>query len=157
MFLVPGQNHHAALVAFAFALRLDPAVRCQRHVHDATLTWRHGVESRRPAAASDTSCRSAGQSAEHVCSSLPVVLNVHNYERLASQLPADNHSHQELQRLQGLTAAANQETGVLALDLENERAVLGVISHICFGNYAHCCQEVIQNLGNQLLCLGVRL
>ncbi len=59
--------------------------------------------------------------------------------------------------MQCLAAPADQQSGVLALDLKDERAILGVITNICLGHDSHSGKEVVEHLGDKLLCLSVAL
>ena len=126
-------------------------------MHYAPLARRHWVQGRGASAACDASRCPAGESSKHVCPALPVVFDIDHNVRLTAKLAAHDHADKELQRLQCLAAPADQQTGVLTLDLEHKRAVFGVVSYIGLCDDSHGGEEVVEDLGDKLLCLFVPL
>jgi hypothetical protein len=126
-------------------------------VHDAPFTRRHWVErTGTPTAGNAPGC-AAGEAAEHVRSTLPIILDVDDDERFAAKLSADDHADQELERLKRLAAPSDEQSCIVTLDLEDERAVFGVITNIGLRNDAHGGQEVVDHLCDKLFRLGIAL
>ena len=153
--LVPGQNHYPPAVALAFALSTDPWVVGQRHVHHPALCRRHRFKRRRAARRSDPSRGPAGKVLQHIRTPLPVVLHVQDDVRLPAELTTDDHSHQELQGMERLTAAADQETSIRTFDFEYKRTAFAFFTHVGFCMYPQGCKEVLEEIADGLLGLLV--
>ena len=152
---VPGQNHDPAAVALALAFGANAGVVGQGHVHNPAFGWGHRLERRRTTGRSDPARGPAGEVLKHVRAPLPIVLNVKDDVRLAPELAAHDHPHQELEGVERLAAASDQETRVRALDFEHQRATLAFFPHVGFRMDSQGREEVVEECAHGLFGLFV--
>ena len=153
--LVPGQNHYPAAVALALALGADTGVVGERHVHHPAFGRRHRFERRCATGRGDPARGPAGQVLKHVCAPLPVVLHVEDDVRLAAELAAHDHPHKELQGVERLAAAPDQQSCVRAFDFEHQRATLAFFPHIGLRMDSQCREEVVEERADGLFGLFI--
>lgn len=149
--LICREDYYPALVSFAFGLCPHVGVSGERHMDDAALCRGHRLEAIFAPTGCDTPRRSASQPPQHLETTLPVVLDVDNHKRLSAQLAACDHANEELEGLKRFAASSDQQTCVLAFDLENQRTIFIVVTDVRIGNDTHCTEEVVEKFRDKLL------
>ena len=142
--LINWEDHYPALVSFTFRLCPHVGVSGERHVDDAAFRRRHRFEAVLAPARRHAPGGAAREPAQHLDAAFPVVLDIDNHVRLPAQLAARDHANEELERLKRFPASTDQQTCVLAFDLENHRTVFVVVADVRVGNNTHCTEEVIE-------------
>ena len=127
----------------------DVGIVGESQVDDTTLVGRHGFESNRPSAVGDSLGNPAGQIAERVVATLLVARNVHEQVHAVAHPLGADEAHDKLKRAQRLAPPSYQQTGVLAVDLDDGAVHLLVVClfEVDGGQYVHSLYEVFQNLG----------
>ena len=129
--------------------RSDVRIVRERQVDDASLVRRHGLKGNRPSAVRDSLGDPTCQVSQRVVAALLVSRHVHEQvDALAHPLGADEADY-ELESAQRLAPTTDQQSGVLAVDLDDGAVDLLVVRllEVDGGQYVHSLNEVFQNLG----------
>ena len=111
-------HHNLASISLARTGGAHIRVVRQRHVDDAALAGRHGLEGDGATAGRDAPGDALGQNGERLVASLLVASNVHEEVHPVSELPSGHVADQELESAKRLPAAADEEPRVIAVDIE---------------------------------------
>ena len=91
-------------------------------MHDSPFVGRHGFEADGVSGVHDPLRNAAGHVGQSLVSSLLVAFDIHLKVRVDAQLLADHVLDQELERFQGFAPAADEQPGIVALDIERRAA-----------------------------------
>ena len=144
----PRENDDLSSLALAGALGLHVGAVRQREVHDSPLVRGHRFQRHRSAGTGDAARDLPGHGLQRGDAALLVPRNVQHYPRPLAEAPAHHEVDQELHGPECLAAAADQQAGIVAVDVEHRAAhLLGVgLSEV--HNYidAHFRDEAVEYL-----------
>ena len=143
-----GFHHHLALIAMTYARGRDVWVIREREVHDPAFIGRHGFEGDRASAVGNPLGDLACQISQRIVPALLVARHVHEQVNALSHPLRADEAHDELERTQRFTPPADQQTGVLAVNLDDRTVHLFVVRllEVYGGRDVHALDEVFQYL-----------
>jgi len=119
--LFPRQNNHAAGFALTGAFRGDIWVVSQSQVNEASFGGRHRLASEWRTLSLDLLGHLAGEVLKSCVTASFVTFDIDNYRHPLVGLVANDKSDQILQTGKGQSSSANQDTQVIAFDIEGKR------------------------------------
>ena len=132
-----GDDLDFAAFAVADAFGADVVAFGEVYMDDAAVGWGHGFEGDAAAGLGDAVGDAVGHFAEGILAALAVLLDVQGDADFLLELLADDALDDELQGLQRVAAAANEEAGVGAGNVDDGAAggliVVGAEGNIHFG------------------------
>lgn len=121
--LAVGSDDDAALCSLALALRVDTLVGREREVDHPAVSGRHRVELDRPAAGYGALRHALCQCGQLARPAFAVLLDVQDDTCGAPFGSTEREVDEELEGAQGLAAVADEQTGVVALDIDDGHLV----------------------------------
>ena len=121
---LPELNHDLAGVADSIALGGDVGMIGQREV--SALVGRHRLQRNGSSGIGDTTGHSMSHVGQRLVAPILVAFHVNHYIDALAGLMAHDVLDHELNRIESLALPSYQETGVVALNLEN-RAIQGLV------------------------------
>ena len=94
---------------------------------DAPVRRRHGLQGYASVGLRHAAGDLGGHIAQRVLPALAVVLHVQHHPHVFSQLLANDEGHQELQGLERLASASDEQAGVLSCEVNDRPARLRVV------------------------------
>ena len=114
------QDVHLAVITFPAALGGYPGVVGELHMNDSALTGRHRLQREGPPGVGDALSHTVGQRPQRLVAPLAVAFDVDVRLDPVLDLAAENEVDEELEGRQGLATPADEESGILAVDVEGE-------------------------------------
>lgn len=121
--LTGGADRHAALGAFARAFGSNTFVFGESHVHEPTVGGRHRIESHRSSTRDRSLGHAVGEDADLLLSTIAVLLNVDDDRSSVVFTTTEDDVGYVLKRAQRFAAPTDDQSRVLALDVDDGRVI----------------------------------